>query len=160
MIMIISYIYILEGRARFARAQFPLSWNSQRRQIWLKIDFRRLSHVKRARNELRKSRSTSVPPMEMRKVLDFGVHLGPRRRAKSIRNRVEMVLRMKNVEVFIFCTPPLRNHYCWLPMDTKMPPQWRPGTIFAAIKSDPRKAMLCRELLEMLLHLKAPAKER
>ena len=160
LVYIYIYIYILESHARFARAQFSLSWDSQAGQIWSKIDLRRLPHVKRARNELRKSRSTSVPPMEMRKVLDFGVHLRPRRRAKSIRNRVEMVLRMKKCRIIHFYTPPLQNHNFWLPMDTKMPPQWRPGTILAAIKIDARKAMLCRELLETFLHLEATAGER
>ena len=98
--------------------------------------------------------------MEMRKVLDFGAHLGPRRRSKSIRSQVEMVLRMKNMELLIFYTPPLQNHHFPLPMDAKMPLQWCPETIFVAIESDARKAMLCRELLETFLHLEAPAGER
>ena len=100
-ICVYIYIYILESRARFARAQSSLTWDSPGGQNLSKLDFRRLSLAKRARNEFRKSRSTSVPPMEMRKHLDFGLHLGRRGRAKSIRNRVEMVLRMttKNIDV-------------------------------------------------------------
>ena len=98
--------------------------------------------------------------MEMRKILVLGTHLGARRMPKSIRNRVEMVLRMKNMELLIFYTLPLQNHHFPLPMDAKMPLQWRPETIFVAIESDARKAMLCRELLETFLHLEAPAGER
>ena len=45
-------------------------------------------------------------------------------------------------------------------MDAKMPPQWRPETIFAAIESDAITTMLCREVSETFLHLEATAGER
>ena len=71
-----------------------------------------------------------------------------------------MVLRLKNVQLLIFYTPPLQNHHFGPPLDTKMPPQWRPESIFAVIEIDARKGMLCRELWETFLHLEAPAGER
>ena len=71
-----------------------------------------------------------------------------------------MVLRMKNVQLLIFHTPPLQNHHFWVPMEAKMEPQWRLEPIFIESENDDRNAMPCRELLETFLHLEPPLEER
>ena len=34
-----------------------------------------------------------------------------------------MTLKMKKVKIVIFYTPPVQNHYFWVPVDAKMEPQ-------------------------------------
>ena len=73
--------------------------------------------------ELEKARSRAVPPMGEPSGSDFGMHVGPLMSPKSVKNQVQTMLRMEKVELGIFDTPPLRNHYFWVPMDVKMEPQ-------------------------------------
>ena len=74
--------------------------------------------------------------------------------------RVQMASRMKKVKLLIFYTPPLQKHHFGLPMESKMKPQWRLETIFLAIETDDRAAMVVRQLLETFLHLKPTPGER
>ena len=44
------------------------------------------------------------------------------RRPKSSKNQFWLLLRMRNVKMLIFYTPPLQNHYFWVPREAKMEP--------------------------------------
>ena len=66
---------------------------------------------------------------------------------------------MEEVEYLIFYTPPLQNHYFWVPMKAKIEPQWRLETIFMAMENGDGTEMLFKELLETFFHLEAPAGE-
>ena len=58
------------------------------------------------------------------------------RRPKSIKNQCWWLLRMNNVKMLIFDTPPLQNHYFWGPVKAKTARQSGLGTIFWAIDID------------------------
>ena len=58
---------------------------------------------------------------------------------KSIKNRVQMMLRMIKVKMLIFDTPPLQNQCFWIPMEAKMEPKWGLTSIFIAIENDDEK---------------------
>ena len=62
-----------------------------------------------------------------------------------IKNRVQMMLRMKKVKMLIFDTPPLQNHCFWVPMEVKMEPKCSLKSIFIVIENDDEKVMLYRE---------------
>ena len=82
------------------------------------------------------------------------------RRPKSIKHRVQMMLRIKKVKMLIFYTSPLQNHYFGVPMEAMMEPKYGLEWIFTAIETDDRKAMLFRTPWETFLHLEPPAEER
>ena len=82
------------------------------------------------------------------------------RRPELKRNQVEIFLRMKNMNFWICCTPPLQNPWFWIPRGVNMQPPWRPETIFMALRNLDRRAMPVRALLETFLHLEAPRGER
>ena len=77
-----------------------------------------------------------------------------------MRDRVQMLFRMKKMKILILHTSPLQNHYFWVPMEVKMEPQYRLETTFIAIENDNRKAMLFGEVLETFLLPKPGAEER
>ena len=52
---------------------------------------------------------------------------------------------MKKVKSLIFYTPPMQNHYFWVPMEAKIELQSKLGANFIAIKNDNGKMMLIRE---------------
>ena len=62
--------------------------------------------------------------------------------------------------MLILYTPPLQNHYFWVPVEGKMEAQGPLETIFRAIANGGRTAMLFRELFETFFDVQAPAKER
>ena len=72
--------------------------------------------------ELEKARSRAVPPMEEASGSDFGTYVGLLMSPKSLKNRVQKVLRMKKVKSVIFYTPPSQNHHFWVPVKAKMEP--------------------------------------
>ena len=47
-----------------------------------------------------------------------------------------MMLRMKKVKSLIFYTPPMQNHYFWVPMEAKIELQSKLGASFITIKND------------------------
>ena len=85
--------------------------------------------------------------MEMQKIIDFGSQMRPPRKSKWIKNRIEMTATMEEVKFLFFYTPPLQNHYFWVPVRAKMQPQWHPETIFMALEHLDRRAMPFRALL-------------
>ena len=54
------------------------------------------------------------------------------------------MLKMEKVKMLIFDTPPLQNHYFWVPMEAKMEPKWGSKSIFIVIENDTWKMMLFR----------------
>ena len=54
------------------------------------------------------------------------------------------MLRMKKVKKLILYTPPMQNHYFWVPMEAKIELQSKLGASFIAIKNDNGKMMLFR----------------
>ena len=91
--------------------------------------------------------------MEMEKMMGSGPHVKPPRQPNSIRSRVHKPSRLEKVILVIFYTPPLQNHYFWVPVEAKMEPQCRLEAIFVAFEKHDGRAMLFRALLETFLHL-------
>ena len=142
------YIYILESCARFACAQFSLKADfgsqneSQGGQNLPKIKF-----------AFEKPRSMPGPAMAHRNWTRFWLPNRAPRRPEGMKIRVQTASRMKKMKLLIFYTPPLQNHYFWLPVGAKMWPQWRLEAIFMALENLDGRAMPFRALSETLLHL-------
>ena len=64
------------------------------------------------------------------------------------------------MQVAILYTPPVQNHYFWIPEEGTMEPQGRQEAIFRVIEDRGEKVMLFKKLLETFLDLKPPPGKR